>query len=427
MSLHIQMSEETEAELRKANLRNKISSTLACLLFMVLGGGILYFATIYIVGDIPVAFIQYVPPQDDAPPTSNPVQKELSSRSSPASSDVAPNMIIAVNATNTQMPPVAVSLTDGLSMDASLDMGIGIGSGIGDGLGSGGSGLGSGTSGGSALEGTFYDLKQTKSGAKTGIEPANQVQVVEALAEFLKNWNASSLGKYYSSPQKLYASNFYLPTASANYAPVAYQCKDRVKPSAWLAIYRGRVRAPESGTYRFIGTGDDFLAVRFNRQLVLDAGYRLPTIYEKGKKTWHVSKAGDLKGFQERIKSGRDSQRKEYEFINSIKECRVWNDELGGLIAGKPFKVEEGKAYPIEILISEIPGGLFGFVLFIEKADANGKFNSKAAKYDLFRTNFSAPNAAEVKKLLQEANCMGHAGFENIPYNEDSPIWTAVP
>ena len=43
MALHIQMSEEAEKELRKAELRNKLSSIGACLLFMLLGGGLLVF------------------------------------------------------------------------------------------------------------------------------------------------------------------------------------------------------------------------------------------------------------------------------------------------------------------------------------------------------------------------------------------------
>lgn len=46
-----------------------------------------------------------------------------------------------------------------------------------------------------------------------------------------------------------------------------------MKPSRWIAIYRGKVRAPKSGTFRFVGAGDDVIAVRFNNQNVFDYGW----------------------------------------------------------------------------------------------------------------------------------------------------------
>ena len=102
----------------------------------------------------------------------------------------------------------------------------------------------------------------------------------------------------------------------------------------------------------------------------------------------------------------------------------IWGQELGGLLAGKEFSVKEGETYPIEILIAE-EGGAFGFALFIEDT-TDGK-NSKAKKYDIFRTNFVAPSAAEVQKMLEETGSVhGHHRID-IPYNEDSFIWTAVP
>ena len=437
MALHIQMSEEAEKELRRAELRNKLSSIGACLLFMLLGGGLLVFTTIYIAGEIPAEFISYVPPAEDGPPSNAPVQKELTQKSSAPTAEVSPSVIVAQGATAVNMAPVNISTSEGLDFNTDIDMGLSMDGDLGAGLGDGGSGLGSGTAGGSALEGTFYDLKQTQRGAPTGLKEgaSEQNKVIEVLSGFFqRNWNAGSLNRYYASKQKLYASNFYLPVGLADYGPIAYKVGDPAqpkekwvcKPAAWLAVYRGNVRAPKSGKFRFIGTGDDFLAVRFNRKTVLDAGYRLPTLWDKEnpRKCW-VSGAGDLKNYQELLKSGRDRNRKDYELINSIPECKIWNNELGGLTAGTIFEVKEGQTYPIEIAISEIPGGKFGFVLFIEDV-TNGK-NSKAKKYDIFRTNFSLPNKKEIETLLKEAKCLAPGGFEAIPYNEDSLIWTVVP
>ncbi|MBR5522870.1 MAG: hypothetical protein IKV82_05350 [Akkermansia sp.] len=434
MALHIQMSEEAERELRRAVLRNKLSSIGACLLFMLLGGGLLVFTTIYIAGEIPAEFISYVPPAEDGPPSNAPVQKELTQKSSAPTAEVSPSVIVAQGATAVNMAPVNISTSEGLDFNTDFDMGLSMDGDLGAGLGDGGSGLGSGTAGGSALEGTFYDLKQTQRGAPTGLAPSDQNKVIEVLSTFfLRNWNAGALSRYYASKQKLYASNFYLPVALADYGPIAFKVGDPSKPkdkwicqpAAWLAVYRGKVRAPKSGKFRFIGTGDDFLAVRFDRKTVLDAGYRLPTLWDKAnpRACW-VSGSGDLKNYQALLKSGKDRNRKDYELINSIPECKIWNNELGGLTGGTIFEVKEGQSYPIEIAISEIPGGKFGFVLFIEDV-TDGK-NSKARKYDLFRTNFSLPNKAEIEKLLNEAKCKA-GGFEAVPYNEDSLIWTAVP
>lgn len=187
------------------------------------------------------------------------------------------------------------------------------------------------------------------------------------------------------------------------------------------------MRAPKTGKFRFIGTGDDYLGVRFNRKVVLSAGYRLFTHYEakeKGGPKFAISEGGKRDAFMKDVRAGRDPEHKGYELINTVAGCDRWNRELGGLMAGTEFSVEEGKTYPIEILVAE-EGGFFGFVLFIEDV-TDGK-NSKAKQFDLFRTNFSAPNVKEINAMLNEANATDGKTGADIPYNEDSLIWTAVP
>lgn len=465
MALHIQMSEEAEAELRKEALKNKLSAFLACALFIVLGGGILFFTAVFIVGDTPVSFLAYTPPAEDGPPTNNPTPKELTSRSAPASSSVAPSVIVATSTSAVSLASVEIDMSDGLSFDASLDIGLGD-TDLGEGLGSGGSGLGSGQGGGSALEGTFYDMKQTgKARARRVSKLAKKEAdgrltydkhaVYQVIADFVqKGWNRSVLGRYFESDTKLYASNFYLPVANARYAPIAYQLGDHKKPETqwicqpggWAVVYRGRVRAPKTGKFRFIGQGDDYIGVRFKKQLVLSAGYRLYTHYDAkakgGDKFWFSNGKANRDAFMKDVKSGSDRLHKGYEIIPTVAITQlsdgepdkpgtdVWTQELGGLMAGKEFDVKEGEICDIEIIISEEGGG-FGFVLFIEDI-TNGK-NSKAKQYDIFRTNFSTPTSEEVNKMLKETNCI-HTFWKtnkkiqlSIPYNEDSPIWTAVP
>jgi hypothetical protein len=282
---------------------------------------------------------------------------------------------------------------------------------------------------GSGLEGTFYDLKLKRNGKASGLKGGaeNQNQVIEALAKFFNGWNKSSLREYRRAPQKCYASYWYLPCAYAKYGSIAFGGGDvnipesqwKCQPSAWLVVYRGYVEAPKTGTFRFIGTGDDFLAVRFKKKTVLDAGYRLPTRWEKkNPRKAYVSGDGG-ENFRNDIASGKDKKRKDYKFIKGITGCQIWDSELGGLVAGTPFKVKKGNIYPIEIAISEIPGGKFGFVLFIE--DITNGANYKAKQYDIFRTCDVNPDVDKMMKSLKDAGC--YAGENRIPFNENSLIW----
>ena len=438
MSLHIQMSEEAEAELRKSAMRNRLSSLTASLLLIVLGGLILFLTAIYIAKEVPAEFVAYVPTAENAPPTDRPVQQDLTSKAASPSSSVAPSVIVAVGAASPiAMAPVELDMASPDDFGVGSDIAMGFGSGgIGDGLGDGGSGLGEGKAGGSALTGTFYDLKQTARGASTGIRApgggdmpeADQAKLHEILHDFMRNWNAGQLNKYYSSDQKLYASNFYLPTCKASYGPKAFQCEDKVKPAGWVAVYRGKVRAPKTGKFRFVGTGDDLLAVRFNNKQVLEAGWCLPSTFEKN--TGAIAgKRGAIKypqgkAYHDRIKEGKDPNHKGY-VIAHYNGVPKWNDELGGLTAGEAFNVKEGEVYSVEILISEVPGGAFGFALLLDEYDEETKsWKFPGKQLDIFRTNFSQPDQQELQKLLQgylEGN------LECPPYNEDSLIWVAVP
>ncbi len=439
MALHIQMSEEAEKELKKTALRNQLSSILASLAVMVLGGGALFFAVILIVQEAPAVFVSYVPPTENLPPSATPTTAELSSKAATPTNTVSPTVIVSTGAAPVQMAAVEIEAAE-IEVDSGIDISMGLDDNLGDGLGDGGAGLGSGSPGGSALVGTFYDLKLTRNGGKTKLYPADGVTFTEhgSLAEVYYNitrsWSPSVLERYYKSPTQLYASSFYLPMCKAEYGPLAYQCDPKkVKPSAWIAIYRGKVRAPKSGKFRFVGTGDDFIAVRFNRKTVLEAGYVIPSKFDRKYPEYSTRLSAfneEGKEYIAKIKAGKDPDHRGYEYT-SLPEGWGWNN-VGGLTAGTPFEVKEGQVYPIEVMISEGQGSAFGFALLIEDMTDNpqGKKKDLERVYDLFRTNFSLPNAAELKKLLEEANCIwGEEGGElQCPaYNADSPIWVAVP
>ena len=430
MAIHIQMSEDAEKELKKASLRNKLSALLSCILFILLGGGILVYVVYNVVAAEPASFVSYKPKaKPNAKTTRKQPSEENAIQEESSASDPTTPVIVSNSPTAVSMP-IATTMADmgeGLSADIGLGEGFGAGD-LGDGLGGGGDGLGSKEGGGSTLEGTFYDLKMKRNGAPSGLNPSDQAGVVTALAKFFSSWNERELDKYYKSETKLYASSWYLPVANAKYGPIAYEVGDpkqpedkwECKPATWLAVYRGRVIAPKTGKFRFIGTGDDFIAVRFNRKTVLEAGYRAPTFFDKKNPTAsYISEPAKREVFL------RERKTKGYEMITSVTGCGKWNSEIGGLVAGETFSVKEGETYDIEIAITEIPGGCFGFVLFIEDV-TDGK-NSHAKQYDLFRTCDTNPDVDRVMQALQEAGCTWPGGTTRIPFNTDSWVWECVP
>ena len=448
MALHIQMSEKVERMLHRESLKNKLSSVIACVLFMLISSGVLYFTTKFIVRDTPVSFLAYIPPAEAEPPAHSVMTRArrltLMSRSS---SELPPTYLFR-NPIAFSLVPVEMDMSEGLPPISSV-FDFGFECTFGEELGGDTTPLGNNSGSGSALVGTFYDLKQ--SGHGRGRKPSalalkkgdgtlsiQRDKYYEAIANFVnKGWSTGQLSRYFESPQRLYASCFYLPSARARYAPIAYQVGDAGKPEnqwvcqpgGWCVVYRGKVRAPKTGKFRFIGTGDDYIGVRFNRKLVLSAGYRLFSHYDakaRGGAKFALSEPAARESFLTDVRAGRDAEHNGYELISTVPGCERWNRELGGLMAGREFAVTEGEVYPIEIIMAE-EGGFFGCVLFIEDV-TDGK-NSQAKQYDLFRTNFAAPDAKEVSRMLQEAGSYDGdpAKSEAIPYNEDSYIWVVVP
>lgn len=435
MALHIQMSEEAELEYKRAKTRGMLSSFGAAAGLSLAFGLTLTFTVIVFATDPPAEFLAYVPPAEDLPPRAVPTTPQLSSKTSTPSNTVAPSVIVSTGAAPVAMAQIDIPMDDSADDGISIDVGIGLDTGLGDDLGEAGGGMGSSQAAGSALEGTLYDLKQTKGGAPTKVAPAGKLVVDElyaALAPYYKTWSLSSLGRYYKSPVKLYASNFFVPMAYSTLAPDAFQCAQKVKPSAWMAVYRGKVKSPVSAKIRFLGTGDNFIGVRFGGKTVLEAGYRMPSAWVKGNPRSVYISGSDHVAHKERIKKGEDRAHKGYEFIQ-YPGIKTWNEEVGGLTAGTPVTVKEGVTYPIEISVMD-DSGKFGFVLMWENMSENpivknGKLMSGKKAY-LFRTNFSLPERDALVELMGKHAVKGPDGNAVIEWPEfeaDSPIWVAVP
>lgn len=413
MSLHIEPTEEAVNILRKERRRNYIAASATALLSVVLAGAILYSLTILIAPPEEAKVIGYILP-DEAPPSDTPPPPEVHRETSSSSRAVANvKVVVAAADAPTSLPKIDIDTPDEPMMIEEGTI-MGMGDGFGPDLGNATSAFGTDKPSGSTLVGTFYDTKQTPGGRPTDL---SQEQYCAVLSKFVNTgWNERELNRYYKSPKQLYAAQFYIPRTSANDAPKAYGCEDRVQPSRWIAIYRGKVRAPKSGTFRFVGAGDDVIAVRFNNKNVFDYGWFQASLGKiTTSKEWQDAMAN---------KPGNEGLKKELKQADinippvtfyKYSTMPHWNNSLGGLAAGKTFTVKQGDVYPIEILVSEIPGGEFGMTLLLEEVGMppiSKDPKTGAPILPLFRTNYGVPQPDKNK--------------EHAPFDEIGVVWESV-
>ncbi|MGA0132761.1 MAG: hypothetical protein ACO3ND_00160 [Opitutales bacterium] len=262
------------------------------------------------------------------------------------------------------MSPISGGL---LSGSGSKGFGGGAGGGIGSGLGGGRGGrnfvsmFGARGSGGSyGIVGTFYDFKQDRSGRPTKAmggkpdvfgDPSNSAAIGvynREVKEFLvdKNFSVGALSDKFKAPEVLFASQIFIPRCAANSAPKAYGVEKKVKPSRWVAHYKGVVKVPRGGQFRFVGSGDDWLVVRWNGRVALDSGYQ-----------HFVTGSGNV-----------------YRQFNSQKCDETHPSSLGKPMRCGPWiEATGGQEVPIEIVLGETPGGSFYAILCIEPRATNGK------------------------------------------------------
>ena len=245
----------------------------------------------------------------------------------------------------------------------------GFGGGSGGGIGAGkGTGVGGGRNfvslfgmkGGpnanaGGLIGTLYDLKQTADRKPTSAAPANTgiAPYRTSVREFLESgWSAGRLQRFFKSPDKLVSGQLFITGRSADDAPKAFEVEKLMKPSRWVVHYRCYVEMPSSLPFRFVGSGDDFLIVRWNRKIALDDGYET-----------YLAGGGNYKDFGVKVTQEYKVDRRP--------------GSLSRLKAGPWIQVTKGTKVPVEVLIGETPGGVFDCYLAIEVAKSSTKVNGQ--------------------------------------------------
>jgi len=403
-----------------------------------LGGGslsisLLIHAVVLVIGVVVV--VQIIPPPADkivdfiapgggGPPPSNSQQKKRanvvrSNVSRVAARDVVSNFTLPEPDASADMSALGALSASGMGGLGGLGSGGGNGSGTGTGIGAGmGAGLGSGSGANpfgmidpnaNALVGTFYDIKQTHKNEPTGIEAG---QIPGIIREFINGgWKDRDLEKYYQSPQKLYQTKVYIQVA-ATAAPAAFNCPE-VEPSRWIVVYRGTVTPPVTGKYRFVGAADDVMVVRFNRKNVFDHGYTSGTT--------GVSLASEA------VQAVIKGESKDTEILNQLGKAYPMpmpvefykyeslpgiTSAIGGFAQGEEFYAVAGTAYPIEILLSEIPGGGFYADLLIEQMGQKYITTQGTPILPLFRTDSDFPKPDKENP--------------GPPFDKKGPIWKII-
>lgn len=377
---------------------------------------ILAVCKVFIMQPVPPSFVSYTEHHDDQEEVQENKREDLSGDPPPTSMPPISEVIVAptnMNATFTLDMPEMPAVTD-----SSSSFGIP----GGDGLGTGRGGSKKGGMGGkehveSSFLGTFWDLKRNKDGKDSQYGARNPYASPEVLGLesrfFSKFWDTNIFSPYYRAKQKLYATCFYMPNCLDKEACHAYDPDGKMglKEMRWVALYRAKVRAPESGTFRFVGVADSVMAVRFNGENVLACG--LHDLNTATMNRWVPDTYPDAT-------KGRD--------LVAYKSCEVWNDMMGGFVAGQPFTVKAGEWYDMQVMISEIGGRGFGFCLLIENTSDTDKKKTKDGKplLQLFRTAFSEPTAKSAYEAMDPAN-VDETALTDMPYDEDSSVWDAKP
>ena len=311
------------------------------------------------------------------------MQKQRQSMSAPTAkrvlttglSKVSLPAMPAMPALDSTVTPMSVSGMSGAA-------GLGIGSSLG--LGGGGGGGGGGglslfglRTGGVGLTGTFYDLKQTPNKQPTNMTPDQYGRI---LTEFANGgFNLGLLSRFYKSDKPIYATQIWIPNIPADLGPAAFGLEKEVQPKMWCVHYAGKVIAPESFTFHFVGAGDDVMLVKFNGKLVLDRGWYIRT-------GWRPMANYDY-GF-----SGIPN----------------------GFAKGDAITVEAGKVYPMEVVIGEQPGGQ-SFATLLQEVDGVTYYKDRKGNpiLPVFRMSNATPAADSPGRTFP-------------PHRNDGPVWKPV-
>jgi len=179
---------------------------------------------------------------------------------------------------------------------------------------------------------------QSKLGRREYLLNQSTLAHAAVLNELLsKNWDESVLKRYYQSKDPMTAFQFLIPVTSTAEALRAFGVQKEIKPGHFLVHYKGFVKGPKDGEFRFrVETYGRMDLIRFNDENVYGTSGN-PLL--------------NMKNFQ---------------FKNTdLPSAKKWSTK--GYSAGKWFRVEAGRRYPMEVLMEADDSSFCACVMIEER------------------------------------------------------------
>jgi len=380
MSLHSKLSPKALMQLQRQRRNSTIASLVISLLLVTIMALILSFFILKSVAkETPVIVTYQSNTPEEELAEKKKVPSNLARKPSAPSSAIA--KVIAANAVS----PVAVPVPDDVVTEPSLDFGSsddfgkGWQDGFGDGAGGGGGfGSGSGASGG--LPGILYDLKQDRDNKPL---PHSMPLYDRILLDIQEGFRDSKLNNYFRAPKVLYLTHLAVPLKNASEGPASFNAEDSIKPMYWMAHYNGTLIVPRTGTYRFSGTGDNYLHVRIDGKTCLHFGNSNP------------------KGWQPTSPTEQNHQ------SPYVSGWRVHYGDWLNLRAGQEIRFDLG--------IGESGGGMVGFILQIEERSEKYRTDPNNNNRPILPLFTTAPfSSEEIQRLRSEFGAY-EIDYTNVP------------
>lgn len=351
MSIHAKISREASEALEIQKRNSTISSIIAALLFCALLTIILAVFFLESVNKKTPEIISYAVGVTESeeledPKIKNEVRRLPSAPSSSMSKVIASAISSQVSIPVPEFDSPELILDFGSSDDFGDANGFGGDGGSGDGSAGSSTGFGYTSKTTGTIRGELYDFKQNRDASPnkryTPSELGGQSKDFFAVIRKLQRvrLQGSALKGYYRAPKPLYARYIAIPKANASAAPEHFDVANEVKPSSWLVLYKGKVKAPKSGRFRFVGVADDAMMITLDRKWRLNAQF-----------------------YPDEVKIARANSRDAPTFYSP------YHSDIR-LDYGSWFDVREGQILDINIAISENPGGHMYFILMLEEKGA---------------------------------------------------------
>ncbi|TAE91597.1 MAG: hypothetical protein EAZ81_05765 [Verrucomicrobia bacterium] len=386
MSLHAQLSPEAAARLAAMQRQSTLTSIIISFLVILLLGLLLAFILIAPSVKEVEMVVAYTNPKiseekvDTPKPTTRPQQK-------PAAAPAARSMVIAAATTSSLAIPQMDAPVSEPTIDfgSANDFGEGLDS-FGDGQAAGGGGgFGSANQASGGLKGSLYDFKQKPNGKPIAYDLGNPNEYIERVLRLQRSrYSDAALRRHFEAPNSLYLTHLAIPFSLAAEGPGYFGAKDLIQPSGWVAHYRGRVKVPKTGEYRFSGLGDDYLVV------LVDGKVRL---------------VGSWSDIQPAVANGWTPTEPTGKHASPFHNVR--------LVYGDWIKLREGQEIDVQIALGERPGGYVGYLLHIEEKSASYRNDANGRPIlPLFTT---APFAPEERERLTKAFGSYEFEWDQVP------------